>query len=241
MVLAVICLDPGHGGKDPGAVNGSRHEADDALHLALAAGNILSAQGHKIIYTRQTDIFIELNERARLARPADLTLSLHRNSFGSPAACGIEILCRYSGSIPAAETVLNEVYTIPHQSERGVKAMNLAVLSGLTQPGALLELGFISNAEDNRLFDQYFADYASAIARGVVKALRLSEPNISEEENDMVRYATVKDLPAWGQKTVQKLLDAGAIALEPDSNKIDLSEDMLRLLVFHDRLGVYGK
>lgn len=60
-----------------------------------------------------------------------------------------------------------------------------------------------------------------------------------EEEEDEVRYNTVAECPGWAQKTIQKLIDKGF--LTGDGKSLDLSHDMVRLLVIQDRAGVFGE
>lgn len=60
-----------------------------------------------------------------------------------------------------------------------------------------------------------------------------------EEDNDMPRYNTVQECPEWARKTIQKLIDKGH--LSGNGEGLNLSEDMIRMFVIHDRAGVYGK
>lgn len=81
-----IVIDPGHGGKDPGAVGAISKEKDINLKVALAVGKLLeSQQDIKVIYTRKTDVFVELDKRAEIANKnkADLFISIHSNASGS--------------------------------------------------------------------------------------------------------------------------------------------------------------
>ncbi len=85
-----IVIDAGHGGKDSGARGFISKEKDINLKVALAFGKLIE-QNHpdvKVIYTRKTDVFIELNERARIANrnKADLFVSIHTNSTASSTA-----------------------------------------------------------------------------------------------------------------------------------------------------------
>lgn len=79
-----VVIDAGHGGKDPGARGTSINEKTINLAVALKVGNLISQQHNdvKIIYTRKTDVFVELNERANIANrnKADLFISIHTNS-----------------------------------------------------------------------------------------------------------------------------------------------------------------
>ena len=89
-----IFLDPGHGGRDPGAVNGTRFESHDNLRLALRVQAILQRQqGVNVIMSRTEDVFVSLQDRTNHANRinADLFVSLHRNSFTNNIANGFEI------------------------------------------------------------------------------------------------------------------------------------------------------
>lgn len=90
-----IVLDPGHGGKDPGA-RGRRgtEEKDITLKVALQLRDLLSKQpGVRVLMTRDQDVFVELEERAKFANrhEADLFVSIHVNSHPSRSVKGIEI------------------------------------------------------------------------------------------------------------------------------------------------------
>jgi N-acetylmuramoyl-L-alanine amidase len=170
-----IYLDPGHGGNDPGAVLGDRYEKDDNLRMAIAVRDKLRERGHTVIMSRDPagDANPALEDRiaGAVAAKADIFLSLHRNSYGTPGACGVEIWVRYPNHAAAAGEVLEQLMQLPHQINRGVKLGNYRVLAGATMPAMLLELGFLSNLQDNKIFDLYFDEYATAIARGALAAL----------------------------------------------------------------------
>ncbi len=169
----IICLDPGHGGSDPGATNGSRYEKNDNLRMAQAVQAYLEKQGHTVILTRSGDTNPSLDSRITLAikAKADLFLSIHRNSFSDSTAKGIEIYARYTPHLAAMTTILEELAKEPNQANRGAKIGAYRVLYGATMPAGLVEIGFISNVEDNRLYDLHFDRYAEAIARGICYAL----------------------------------------------------------------------
>ena len=84
----VVVLDAGHGGHDPGNLGSGYRESDIALKIVLSVGKELEKNKDiKVIYTRKTDVFLELRERARIANKADadLFVSIHCNSHGSSA------------------------------------------------------------------------------------------------------------------------------------------------------------
>ena len=169
-----IYLDPGHGGLDSGAVNGKRLEKNDNLRLAKAVREKLKMQGHTVLLTREADNenpSLDARIGAANAAKADLFISLHRNSFTTPSANGIEIWVRYNNHVAAAAEMLESLAKAPHQSNRGVKIGNYRVLHNAQMPAMLLEDGFISNTHDNELFDKFFDDYATAIAKGALNAL----------------------------------------------------------------------
>lgn len=90
----VLVIDPGHGGKDPGAVNGKSQEKSINLNVALKMGKLIeeNCKNVKVIYTRKTDVFVELYKRADIANKAsaDMFISVHTNSAKSKSAYGAE-------------------------------------------------------------------------------------------------------------------------------------------------------
>ncbi len=88
-----IVIDPGHGGSDPGAVNGTVKEKDINLDIALKLGKMLSGiENTKILYTRNTDVAVDLYKRPQFANDhkADLFISVHCNSSESAKPYGAE-------------------------------------------------------------------------------------------------------------------------------------------------------
>ena len=174
IIAKTIFLDPGHGGADPGAVNGRRYEKTDNLRIAGAVREKLKARGHTVLMTREEDEYNpSLSARIAAANSAraDLFLSLHRNSFNTKEANGIEIWVRYPAHAAAAAILLEELAKCPNQSNRGVKTGDYLVLYNAAMPAMLLELGFISNELDNEIFDNHLDIYAESIARGILLAL----------------------------------------------------------------------
>ncbi len=94
--IRTVVIDPGHGGKDPGAItrNGKYREKDITLSVALKLGNMIKAKYPqiKVVYTRSTDKYVELSQRAAIANrnKADLFVSIHVNSAKATQARGTE-------------------------------------------------------------------------------------------------------------------------------------------------------
>ncbi|MCB0475152.1 MAG: N-acetylmuramoyl-L-alanine amidase [Flavobacteriaceae bacterium] len=78
-----VCIDAGHGGTDPGNLGGGYHEKDIALKIALEVGKILESKGLDVVYTRDDDTFIGLQERGEKAHKteADIFVSIHCDAF----------------------------------------------------------------------------------------------------------------------------------------------------------------
>lgn len=89
-----IVIDPGHGGHDPGAIYQSIKEKNVVLNIAIKLGRYIDQEmpDANIVYTRNTDVFIPLHERAEKAitSKADLFLSIHANSCPTPSVSGTE-------------------------------------------------------------------------------------------------------------------------------------------------------
>lgn len=159
MLMKKIMIDAGHGGTDPGAVNGSRMEKVDTLRLAKAVGTLLACNFDvAVYYTRKDDRFVNLSSRATCANDAnvDLFVSFHRNSADDDTANGYEsLICAKGGKAEVlAEKFCKSMVMFKN---RGVKVRpELAVLKNTKMPAVLCEVGFISNHADNRLFDELF-------------------------------------------------------------------------------------
>lgn len=94
--IKTVVIDPGHGGKDPGALSANKKykEKDITLSVALKLGNLIKTKypGIKVVYTRSTDKYVELSKRAEIANKnkADLFISIHVNSAKAAQARGTE-------------------------------------------------------------------------------------------------------------------------------------------------------
>ena len=191
--MKLIYLDPGHGGKDPGAVNGRRHESDDVLKLSKAVKNLLEEQGFTVRMTRETDTYVSLEDRTEQANraQADWFISIHRNSFANAEASGVEVWIyptKDAETNRGAKEVLDEIVQAGVQKNRGVKKGDYHVCRETKMPAMLIEMGFITNATDNQLFDSRFEQYAKAIAKGICKAAgtEWNEKTASADQADTV-------------------------------------------------------
>ena len=175
--MALVVLDAGHGGANPGAVYNGRQEKDDALALVLAIGPILEANGVDVYYTRTSDIYESPYQKAMEANNigADYFVSIHRNSSPYPNQyTGIETLVynRYSEAARLAYNINEQLEQIGFVNQGVNERPNLVVLNSTQMPSVLVEVGFINTDADNLLFDERFYDIAQAIADGILETLR---------------------------------------------------------------------
>lgn len=167
-----VFLDAGHGGKDPGALGNSLKEKDIALSVTLKIGEILKRHNIEVLYSRTTDIFLELSERTNLANKAnvDIFISIHCNAAGNINGKGVDTFSYPNSSkgIVLAKCIQDsilqsKVYTL----DRGIKTANFAVLRQSNMPSALVELAFITNADDAKILKDKQEELALAVAKGI--------------------------------------------------------------------------
>lgn len=176
--MKTIVIDPGHGGKDPGATGGGVREKDIALDVAKKVRVHLRAAGYSVILTREQDKFVSLGNRAAEANMwgADLFVSIHCNSAPNSSANGMEVYVhtfRGADSTRAAHAIYDRLLPVSGLKGRGVKANNYAVLRETKMPAVLVELAFISNDGDRAklVSDEWKERAAEAIADGIKEVL----------------------------------------------------------------------
>ena len=169
----LIVVDAGHGAKDPGAVSGGSTEKELNLIISQKLSARLKQEGYEIITTRDTDVFIELVDRAAAANnsDADLFISIHHNAAGSSAANGIETLYYPSDDNKAlAQIFHSEMLKSSGANDRKIiPRANLVVLNRTKMPAALLELGYMTNSSE--LANLKDDAYQNAMVEGIVKAV----------------------------------------------------------------------
>ncbi|WP_179295520.1 N-acetylmuramoyl-L-alanine amidase [Bacillus sp. FJAT-45350] len=172
-----IVVDPGHGGKDPGATAFGVMEKEIVLRTGLELQKMLEEAGAKIVMTRSNDTFIELSRRVEIANnaKADSFISIHANAAGNQAAHGTETYWNRNHSNTKskelAEKIQKELIKKLKTNNRGVKEANFQVIRHTTMPSVLVELGFITNeAEAKRMSTEKFhKEAAEAIFEGVIE------------------------------------------------------------------------
>lgn len=172
----LVAIDAGHGGKDTGAIGPTGLlEKDVVLDVAQRVREALVKSGVRVIMTRETDAFVELQDRPRLAKQQGATVfvSIHANASTRPASNGSETYYLSPQSQVLAQLVQEELTRVPNLAPRGVKTANFLVLRESDVPAALVEVAYVSNMdEEARLRQNVFRQrLAEAIARGVQRFL----------------------------------------------------------------------
>ena len=175
--MALVVIDSGHGGANPGASHRGRQEKDDALALALAVGDILERNGIEVYYTRTTDVYESPFQKAMEGNAvgADYFVSIHRNSSPYPNQyTGVETLVynRYGEAARLAANINEQLEMVGFVNQGVNERPNLVVLNRTNMPAVLVEVGFINTDADNQLLDDRFYDVAQAIADGIIETLR---------------------------------------------------------------------
>jgi N-acetylmuramoyl-L-alanine amidase len=165
-----IVIDAGHGGHDPGAQSTGISESELTLDVALRLGRLLEKQaGMDVVMTRDTDVFVPLEERTALANRegADLFLSIHANASRSAAARGVETYFLNFASNPEAEAVA------ARENSASARAMH-------SLPEIVRAIALNNKIDESR-------DFADMVQRSMVRRLAA--------RNKQVRDLGVKQAP----------------------------------------------
>ena len=174
----VVVIDPGHGGKDPGAVGlrGTR-EKDVILPISKRIAQVLQQNGVQVVMTRDSDYFVTLPGRVQLAERAnaDVFVSIHANAVGPGRSdvSGLETYY-YDSGLGLARTVHNSILQTINVRDRGVRRARFFVLRKSSMPSILVETGYLTGRDDNAKLrtSAYQNQMADAIARGILQYLK---------------------------------------------------------------------
>lgn len=169
-----IVLDPGHGGKDNGTTSQFSGTYEKTLNIATAevVEQKLEKAGANVIMTRTDDSFIPLQQRADLSNRnnGDAFISFHYNWSNDPSVNGvIGFYYQKSKDNSLTKDVLNAVVNNKGLKSRGSRFENLNVLRNNSRPGTLIELGFLSNKQDDSVVES--SDYREKVAQGIYEGL----------------------------------------------------------------------
>ncbi len=174
-----VVIDPGHGGRDPGAVgiNGLQ-EKQVVNDIAPRVAAILREQGANVVMTRDSDIEVDLAPRVQTAERvnASIFVSIHANaiSMSRPDVNGLETFYASDSGRRLADTVHGTVLRAMGMRDRRVKAARFYVIRRTSMPAILIETGFVTGAEDapNLANPAWRERMAQAIAEGILLHLQ---------------------------------------------------------------------
>ena len=174
----VVAIDPGHGGRDPGAVGiQGIQEKEIVLDISFQVARLLEQQGVQAVMTRTDDSEIDLEPRVSLAERVNATLfvSIHANAINMsrPDISGIETYYFDNGE-DLARVIHGSILQGTGATDRRVRQARFYVLRKSSMPSVLVEVGFVTGAEDAaRLSDPaYRSQMAASIARGILLYLQ---------------------------------------------------------------------
>lgn len=174
----IVAIDPGHGGRDPGAVGPTGlRESEVVLDIGKRVRDLLVRDGLRVVLVREDDVFVELPDRPRVARDAGASIyvSIHANAHGRATVNGSETYYLTPQSLVLAQMIQDELGIVLRLPSRGIKTGNFLVLRDSGIPSVLVETAFISNPEDEvRLKEGTFRQaLAGAIHRGIMRFLAI--------------------------------------------------------------------
>lgn len=174
----LVIIDPGHGGQDPGTIGiGGIQEKNVVLPISLDVVEELKKQGIEVRLTRDQDYFISLEGRTDMANEvnADLFVSIHANAINlsRPDVSGLETYYYQSGR-RLAEIIHYNILNSVDIQDRNIRRARFYVLRHSEMPAVLVEVGFLTGAEDasNLKNPEHRRQMAKAIARGIVQYIK---------------------------------------------------------------------
>jgi len=191
-----VVLDPGHGGRDPGAVGNGLREKDLALTVAKYCRNHLveNYDDVRVIMTRETDRFVSIPDRAAIGDGKDLLVSIHFNSFRrDTSARGFETFCHdgplFSTTLAMRKKIHEQIYAyLTHYGvpNRGPKRFNHDITRLPHCPVTLVEYLFLTNQEDARVASRSgtLKQLGVMTAEGIAMALALPSKRTVEPDED---------------------------------------------------------
>lgn len=213
-IFSTVILDPGHGGRDAGAVDHGLKEKELNLEVAKQVRDILEEAGVRVFLTREEDVYLSLAERIQRANQlrGALFVSVHFNQAERTEAAGVETFYPIPGSGPPLESFWQrlirrprpnlsrfseelaaevQLAVIDHTSaeNRGIKQGNFFVLRNARVPAVLVEGGFISNPMEAALLAEpaYQRRVADGIGQGILRFLRQPRAYFFEESQTEYR------------------------------------------------------
>jgi len=187
--MGFVVIDPGHGGKEMGAIGERLFEKDINLNIALKVEQYLTRYGIEVEMTRRNDEDVSLVERVGFANELDpeAFVAIHCNAFNDPAAHGTETWVpntydtrKFGASVALGYIVHQHLLVTCNGQDRGIKykedeSKEFYVLKHTAMPACLVEIDFLTNPEaEARLGEEWFREKAAlGIAEGIRRFLEI--------------------------------------------------------------------
>lgn len=206
--FTVVVLDPGHGGRDSGAMYGGVMEKDLTLDVARRVDRLLGSEGVATSMTRIGDTYVSLADRAALGNRVrdSIFVSIHFNEDNKPVATGVETYYAShqitSGSVLAswlpfwrrpppdspkpesqslASFIQEALVARTRSVDRGTQAKQFYVIANVTSPAVLIEGGFLTNKDDvSKLASE---DYRDQVAAGIADGILRYREAVSQQKS----------------------------------------------------------
>ncbi|PYG88211.1 N-acetylmuramoyl-L-alanine amidase [Ruminiclostridium sufflavum DSM 19573] len=165
-----VIIDAGHGGWEPGAINGSIQEKEVTLAIALEVEKILKEKDISYFMIRNDDTYVSLEDRIKIAneKACRLFVSIHNNSYTDPAQRGV--LTAYNPYSDTGKDIAgimqSRLENLGMRNRELMPRPNLYVLRYTSMPSILLEIGFLSNKKDLKLLTD--GDFQQKCAQQIV-------------------------------------------------------------------------
>jgi N-acetylmuramoyl-L-alanine amidase len=169
----IVCIDPGHGGSDPGTSGAGILEKQLNLDVAVRFGDLLQANGYAVVYTRTTDVALGNTERAKLCNAAKATIliSVHHNGSTDPKTDYTAGLYQKRIDRDLAQTISAHVAPVTSGVDRGLMQFASGVLLKSNMPATISEGYFLTaTREQERLLADYWG-YVSVEAQALVNGV----------------------------------------------------------------------
>src|SRR6266702_2418780 len=188
-----VVIDAGHGGHDSGGIPGQKvPEKEMTLYVAQRLKSVLTANGYRVVMTRDSDVFVPLPTRVAIANSYSnaIFVCIHFNSAKRMGAGGIETYFYSRESLPLASAIHYYVAGGAPSSNRGVRRRGFYVLRKTTVPAVLVECGFLTNPAEGEYVQT--ASYRQKLAEEIAAGVRARN---SVAASSTTRMATADSVP----------------------------------------------
>ena len=198
----IVCIDPGHGGRDPGAIGlDGLVEKDLTLDISERLAALLRADGVTVVLTRTSDATVSIQQRSDIANAshADVFLPIYFNSWATTVPDGSVVLYPYARDLPFAQAISQAVtaYIGPYGDSDGGVVHRPDWWLQPTMPVATVESLFISNPHDAALLTQ--PSFRQGLAEALKNGIEAYLPGIMQRQQELQPATSGASPPAAGQ------------------------------------------